>query len=430
MIALTLASSCGKGDAKASDGGSRADGGVVPDGGPVTGHPIALDQLCAAYTTALCTYFTQCQRLGFRDIDHCVGETDCRGVTTLISEVAAGAIGYDAAGAGACHARFLADPCHFAPFLFTPTIFEVLAECSGTLTPKRGTGEPCAENHECTSGLWCKKPLNGLVCPGACTAYRNVGDDCPSGTVCAPGTFCLGGTCRLPAKAGGACARASDCGPLISCGSNATCVDDNLWCDVFGTQTCQKGAGLGATCGTVSSNGTTTTVECDGALWCDAFFNQSGTCRARGGAGSACNTFGCTAGLHCEGDDAVGPEATLGTCQPPAAIGGVCRFTAECASNLACSNGACAARAGVNGHCSTDVDCQDGLFCTENFVCLTARYPGESCADPTSGCVHSLCRAGTCVHHAKAGQPCADNFDCASLACVSGTCEDHAVCAN
>jgi hypothetical protein len=427
---LALGSGCRR-SAVMSDGGGAGDGGGGRDAGPLTGEPIPLDQLCAAYTTALCTYFTQCQELGFKDINHCVAETDCLGVATLASEVAAGAIGYDAAGAGACHARFLADPCHFASFLFTPSIFQVLAECPGTLTPLQGTGEPCAETRECTSGLYCKKTANGRICPGTCTAYQNVGAGCPSGTLCAPGTWCLGGTCRLPAKAGDGCAGSTDCGPVVICLDDPTCVDDNLWCDLFGTRTCQKGAGLGAACGTVSSNGASTTIECDGALWCDAFLNESGTCRARGGAGAACNSYGCMPGLHCEGDFGVGPTATLGTCMPPGSIGDVCDFSSECASDLACSSGTCAARAGVNGPCAIDADCQAGLFCSEDFVCLAARYPGDACADPGSGCVRSLCRAGTCVNHAKAGQPCAANTDCVSVSCgASGTCQDHSVCSN
>jgi hypothetical protein len=434
VLALALASGCDKGKAS-TDGGTGGgvggpDGGH-PDGGSMTGQPIPLDQLCAAYTTALCTYFTQCIDLGFKDINHCIAETDCRGVATLISEAAAGAVGYDAAGAGACHAQFVADPCHFASFLFTPSIFEVLAQCPGTLTPMQGAGEPCAETRECTSGLYCKKAGNDRVCPGTCMAYRTVGAACSSDALCAPGTLCRDATCRPYAKAGDACAGPADCGPTVFCFNDPTCVDENLWCDLFGTRTCHKGAGLGTTCGTVSSNGATTTIECDGALWCDAFVNESGTCRAVGGAGSPCIGIGCLPGLHCEGFFTVGPTATLGTCLPLSGSGGMCTSPYECESGLACPNGTCGARAGVNEHCGFAADCQTGLFCSESFVCLAARYPGDSCADPGSGCVRSLCRAGTCVDHAKAGQPCAADTDCVSAWCgASGTCTDFSVCSN
>jgi hypothetical protein len=430
VLAASLASGCGKGSA-AADGGGAVDGGPGPDGGAVTGQPIPLDQLCAAYTTALCTYFTQCGDFDFKDINHCIAETDCLGVATLATEVAAGAIGYDPAGAGTCEARFLADPCHFGTFLFTPTIFEVLAQCPGTLAPKRGAGEPCADTRECPSGHYCQKSGGGRTCPGVCTAYGKVGDACSTSAACAPGMVCRDGTCHLYAKAGDACAAPADCGPTLICLDDPTCTTDNLWCDVAGTRTCQKGVGLGATCGTVTSNGATTTINCESGLWCDAFLNQSGTCRVPGGAGAPCSFGYCMPGLHCEGDVGVGPMATLGTCVAPAPVGGACKFTSECASDLACFDSMCAARAGLNESCSGDADCQSGLFCaSSSYVCLTARYPGESCADAGSGCVHSLCRAGTCVDHAKAGQPCATGDDCVSGDCRNGICKDWQVCSN
>jgi len=445
MIALSLAAGCGKATGAGTDagggiggtGGAAGAGGAAgtgggPDGGQPTAQPIPLGQLCAAYTTDICAYFTQCVDLGYKDINHCVGETDCPGVATLVSEVAAGAVGYDAAKAGACHARFLADPCHFGRSLYTLSVFELLAECPGTLTPTRGAAEPCVDTRECLSGFNCRKGPNGLICPGTCIPDLKVGDVCSAGGRCQPGTWCVEGTCRPPPQAGDACATANGCPPApSSCSGTLPCANTNLWCDVGGTGKCQKGVGLGAPCGTVSSNGVTTNIACDNALWCDAFLNESGTCRAFGGAGSTCNGIGCLPGLHCEGGFGVGPTATLGTCVPLSGNGGVCRSTYECQSGLACRDETCGALAGVNEHCGFDIDCQAGLFCSENLVCLAARYPGESCADPVSGCVRSLCRAGTCVNHAKAGQSCGADTDCASASCsTSGTCNDFSVCAN
>ena len=101
------------------------------DAGQDAGQAIPLDSLCAAYTNDLCVFLTQCGGTDFKDMAHCLAETDCLGVARLISEVGAGAIGYDAAAAGACQARFLADPCHFGTFPVHPDVFEVLSAMSG-----------------------------------------------------------------------------------------------------------------------------------------------------------------------------------------------------------------------------------------------------------------------------------------------------------
>ena len=80
------------------------------------------------------------------------------GVVRLIGEVSAGAIGYDAAAAGACQARFLADPCHFGNYLFTPNVFEVFSQCPGTVTPMRAVGDPC---------VWGERVRRGVLLPAA-----------------------------------------------------------------------------------------------------------------------------------------------------------------------------------------------------------------------------------------------------------------------
>jgi hypothetical protein len=438
---LPLGWGCGGGHGTAGpDGGGGigggGGGGSGHDGGADAGGAIPLDQLCDAYTTALCTAFTQCGSNSFRDMDHCRAETECFGVRTLMSQVAAGAVAYDATKAGACQARFLADPCNFAFFITWPEVYQVFAECPGTLTPMRHAGDPCDETGECTSDSYCKK--SGYVCPGICTPFVKVGDTCASGagaTPCAPGTECLDGACRLPRKAGDACASSGGCGWAIETCPNGrpNCAEpNNLWCDLGGTGTCQPGVGLGATCGTVTRSGATTTIGCDSTLWCDAFLNQSGTCRAAGGAGAPCSQFNCQPGFHCVGDFDVGPSATLGTCVPPVALGDACGVDSDCASGLVCGvQGTCATPAGLNEACSSDSSCQAGLFCTDSYVCLAARYPGDPCGDADSACAHGICRAGTCVDHAKAGQPCAGVTDCVTAdMCRNGACADTYVCDN
>jgi hypothetical protein len=429
-LLVGLGPGCGKSGGATADAGAGGRGGAggQADAGSDAGQSLPLAELCAAYTADLCTYLMQCESSDFKDMAQCLAETDCLGVATLMKEVAAGAVGYDPAAAGACQARFQSDPCHFAPYLFIPEVFEVLVQCPGTLTPMRAAGGPCADTTECPTGYFCQRA--GKLCPGTCTAFTPLGQACSNGAPCGPGGDCLNGICRPPPKAGDTCASASDCGGVVyTCPADPTC-PQNIWCDVAGTHTCQVGVGAGATCGPVSADGGAgTTIACDHTLWCDsALINQSGTCQAFGGAGTRCNQDGCGPGLHCVGFTTNGAVVTLGTCTAPGGNGDPCTFSGDCATGLGCPSGTCVPPVGIGSPCTIDTDCQSGLFCS-NSVCLTARYPGDPCGDATSACVHSLCKSGTCVDHAKAGQPCSAGADCVSGTCTSGACVDTSVCA-
>lgn len=431
-LLLGLPAGCGKGGGAAvkdagGSGGIAGQGGAAgrapTDAGQDAGQALPLDSLCAAYTNDLCVFLIQCGGADFKDMAQCLAETDCLGVARLVSEVAAGAVGYDAAAAGACQARFLADPCHFGTFLFVPEVFEVLSQCPGTLTPKRAVGDPCVYISECAAGSYCKRTVPA-VCPGTCTPYQSVGETCAPGvSACAPGNYCIDGTCHVAPKPGDACTTDVECGPIG--GTNP------LWCDAGGTGTCQTGVAVGGTCGETSPDaGVESTIYCAPPAWCDALFvNQSGTCRALGGAGGPCNDSGCQSGFHCVGYVSLGSNATLGTCVGPGANGDACTFSSDCAAGLGCPSGTCVPPVAVNGACSVDTDCQSGLFCSDD-VCLSARYPGDSCADASSACVHSLCKAGTCVDYIKAGQPCTAGTDCISGTCTNGVCLDTSVCGN
>jgi hypothetical protein len=439
LVMLGAGPGCGKGGgAAAVDGGGGAGtgghggAGGRTDGGQEAGQAIPLDGLCSAYTTDLCVYLTQCESTPYKDIKQCVAETDCLGVATLTKEVAAGAVVYDPTAAGACQAKFLADPCHFASFLLTPDVFQVLSHCPGTLTPRRAIGEPCANSSECAAGSACTK-TNGL-CPGTCTAYKAAGETCGTGSPCSPGLHCLNGTCRSSyPNPGDPCATAADCqDPIVICVNDPSCTPsvNTIWCDVAGTRTCQPGVGAGAACGVISNDaGTATTVVCGANLWCDAFPNQAGICRTFGGAGEPCNAYGCATGFRCFGYPGDGPTPVLGTCQSPHGSGEACAEYADCAPGLGCPSSTCVPPTSLGGVCDIDGDCQPGLFCSGN-VCLNARYPGDSCADANSACVFGVCRSGVCVDHVKAGQPCAANADCISGTCASGACLDRSVCPN
>ncbi len=77
--------------------------------------------------------------------------------------------------------------------------------------------------------------------------------------------------------------------------------------------------------------------------------------------------------------------------------------------------------------CQQDTDCQAKLTC-QTGMCVHAAYPGDTCDGTTSVCVFSLCRNGTCVDHAKVGQACIANTDCATGTCYQGKCADTSVC--
>jgi O-methyltransferase involved in polyketide biosynthesis len=437
VLTLALGAGCGGGAAAGRPGGSagmagHAGAGGRADGGQGGGPGISLDTLCTAYTNDLCVYLTQCETTPYKDVAQCLAETDCLGVATLIKDVAAGAVGYDATAAAACQAKFLADPCHFGSFLFTPDVFQVLSDCPGTLTPKRAAGDPCADTSECLDGNFCGK-TNG-ACPGTCKPYQPVGASCGAGAPCVPGANCYRGTCRSGyPKPGDPCTTAADClDPIVICLNDPSCTpsQNTIWCDVNGTKTCQAGVGAGAACGLISNDaGTPTTVVCGANLWCDAFPNQAGTCHAFGGAGTPCNEYGCATGFQCFGYPGDGPSPALGTCQPPVGAGQMCTLYADCAAGLGCPSGTCVPPTGLNGVCDIDSDCQSGLFCSGN-VCLNARYPGDSCADATSACVFGVCKSGVCVDHTKAGQPCTASADCISGTCTNGVCFDRSVCPN
>jgi len=406
----------------------KKTGSGSPDGG-APAPPIPLADLCPVFTDDLCIYLMQCNGAAYKDMDHCRAELDCFGLPDLMMSAAQGGVIYDPSQVGACHARFLDDPCHFGFFLFTPDIFEVLTYCPGTITPERKQGDACVSSGECTQGLYCRKMSS--TCPGVCTAYAKAGDPCPTADIqCAPKTICgSNDVCRPYASAGDSCATAADCGPSIICINDPTCVNDNLWCDVP-AGVCKKGGGVGAACGPVMGN-VGDQAYCASGLWCDdVFIDTVGTCRANdGGQDSPCNdNGGCQKGLHCAGYVALGTGATLGKCAPPAPSGGACRSASDCQTGLRCIASACAAPGGLGAACSADADCQKGFTCP-NLKCLNARYPGDACGDADSSCVLSLCKNGTCVDHAKVGQPCAADGDCAAGACVGGTCADTSVCA-
>jgi hypothetical protein len=442
-VALSLVLACGSDEGATPNGPGGVDGGSrEPDATTATGGgdgssgqgaaPIPLGDLCPLFTQDLCIYLMQCSHARYRDLDHCKAELDCYGLPQLEAAAAEGGVIYDPAQVGACNARFLADPCGFAFFLFAPDIFEVLSYCPGTITPQLEAGTPCVSSGECTAGLYCKKDSG---CPGTCTPFAKVGESCAGSARCDAQLECttvlsgpLTDVCELPKKAGDSCAE-STCGSTENCPADPTqCSNPNLWCDST-SKTCKPGAREEEACGPPQDAGTSAgEVACASNLWCDqVFLGKPGICRAAGGVGAPCNDLGCSSGLHCAGYVPLGAGATLGHCVGPSSAGGPCRSSSDCQGGSYCGDGTCGGGKPVGATCQGDTDCLAGLTC-HSATCAHAAYPGDPCDGTNTVCVFSLCRNGSCVDHVKVGQPCAVNADCATGACSNGKCADTSVC--
>jgi hypothetical protein len=401
-----------------------------PDGGlSAIGPPIALTDLCPVFTKDLCTYLLQCDQAPYRDMNHCLAEVDCYGLPQLTAAGAQGAVNYDPAAVGDCSARFLSDPCHFASFLETPDIFEVLAYCPGAIAPQLQAGAACDSSGECLAGLACAK--NGDACPGTCAPVPVAGSPCPPNDYCGQGDlFCdhggsttQSGVCRPNAKEGDSCTVDEDCGPLILCLGDP-CANLNLWCNTTSGM-CTRGAAAGVTCGPTPSG----SVQCAPDLWCETTDNAvAGVCQPLGATGAPCLLASCQNGLHCVGST-FGVTSTYGTCAGPTAEGGACLSLTDCVTGLHCENEVCVGPAALGGPCGETSDCQSGLTCA-NAKCLNARYPGDPCGDAQSTCVLSRCVGTSCQNLVKVDGPCTADADCAANACLNGTCADTSVCSN
>jgi hypothetical protein len=405
-----------------------SSGSAPRDAGP-TWPPIALADLCPIFTQDLCTYLTRCGGVPYCDMSQCLAETDCYGLPALTQAAAAGAVVYDPAQVGDCNARFVSDPCNFALFFSVPDIFTVLSSCPGTLTPELKQGDACISDGECVAGLYCQKAASG-DCPGACTPFAAAGKPCGLGIACASSLVCAGSegstVCQAPASVGSPCTgddpglgSPANCGPIIICIDDPQCKNDELWCDLT-SHTCKAGVGVGAACGATSAG----QVQCADGLWCTG---SPGACAALGGAGAACSGgIGCQTGLHCP----FSVTASASQCTPPAPAGSPCNASTDCAAGLICHDLVCSAPLALDAACTSSSDCQAGLSCAPSGQCLPSVCSGAACDDATSTCVLGNCQNGLCQDYGKVGAACATGTDCATGACIGGTCADTSLCAN
>lgn len=425
--AALLLMGCSGGEGSDSDvGGGGASsapsdsGGRSSSGDFANAPPIELEDLCPLYTQDLCIYLQECNDAPYRDQEHCEQELQCFGLPQLEDSAENGRVLYDPKAVGSCHARFIDDPCGFAFFFFTPDIYEVLAECEGTLTPQQESGEECLSDGECVSG-YCNK--EGRMCPGSCDSFAQEGESCAKRR-CASELDCENGTCRAAIPIGEPCSESGDCYASSSLRIGGELVEGSRVCDLR-TNTCIASPVLGEACGLIDSGKETQFFAFCDVGWCnDDFAEQpTGTCQPDGGLGDTCGD--CEEGLACIKGDIFD---ALGTCQEPGSEGTLCFGSSDCSDGLRCSEeGVCASLLREGADCRFDDDCASDI-CGAEGSCIRAAYPGDACGAEAE-CVFANCREGVCVRRLRVGESCVEDADCATSECVDGTCYDDSVCA-
>lgn len=382
-----------------------------------------LQQLPSRFLDEVCLYYTQCQHVRFRDAEQCREELDPYGVDALLAALAAVHIALDPDLLRQCLNDFEQRPCDPPRTAVTLQndqldIYQFLLACPGVLRGLMGEDEPCLADAECGPRLHCE--LSG--CPGKCRPYYQLGEPCTfEDEQCALpyAGICLHGTCRVPLGAGAPCGDDLDCLRDLTCDPNQhVCVEPPAHPGLMGQCIRDFSGGKPA-------------ITCQSGLYCDddGHIGQLGLCKPLSVAGEACDYEGCVPGTHCA---AIGDGPLI--CHPDqAALGEPCEpFLNSCQGDLICpSNGAmrasgvCQVGPSLGEPCNSQ--CAAGLRCTAN-VCVSAAYPGDSCATPGTVCENSRCVDGTCRRYGRVGESCQRSDECMTLACQHGVCQDRTTC--
>jgi hypothetical protein len=306
-----------------------------------SGSSVALEDLAQELRRARCERLARCQV--FPDEGACLAYFRAVGDASVAAGVATEKIAYDGERAKQCVDATAAQSCD----LTTSEARAGIAACADMLVGKVADGGACALDVECTSGT-CELPSDCLefgCCVGTCRASRSggaAGDPCVKQRECKAGLVCgQNETCVAPASAGGACHVDRECAAGLACvglvapspGTCAAlphlgepcpeqrCADENLRCDVGGTNTCVALGVPGAAC----PDGD----ECAIYFTCDA---EAKTCRDYPSLGMPCE-FNCAQDSYCP---LSGPAA--GTCTAPRKDGELCEGDQECES-MYCEEG-------------------------------------------------------------------------------------------
>jgi hypothetical protein len=254
--------------------------------------------------------------------------------------------------------------------------------CARVFTGAVPANQPCVDDGECASGLWCS---GGPLSCGVCTARAPLGGPCWTPSSCQAGLTCLGGLCNQPLGLGAGCATAPD-----ACGNGTFCFPVIPGVGPLPFSTCASPAGEGASCGGQLP------LPCNIGLTCVTTADRGAICLAPLAEGAACD-----------------PQ---GTATPPCA---------DLGKRLFCDSGSRTCRAvtvaALDDGCGLSAVCQAQLRCQSNR-CVARPRPGEACSVDPGGdpCFESTCQAGTCVANAAAGDGC--DAGCPGLSCVGNTC--------
>jgi hypothetical protein len=410
----------------------RFDGGVFPmtDGGMRVDAGLNPSDACGVLNESRCDFLARCGLIDpdAQALERCERyfEATWCGPTTWPAHVAAGTLKYEAARAEACAEAFetqacgewetLPDSC--TRFLlprvalggdcydgFTECLEGVCrgSSCPRTCQPRALLDDPCTNDGECRSPLYCKiSPFMPTV--GLCAAYGTNGSACESEKQCLDGLHCLNQTCRVLPMPGSPCV-------------DGLCAETGFCDGVADAGVCVARKLEGASC----SEG-----ECLGSLVCDPVRSQC--VRIQLSSGELCTLVQkCPADEVCLG----ATDTSGGVCNAPNGEGERCDTQLDCESHLACQStdggSACQRRLAADSRCSSGVVCQTGAVCL-NSVCTELPLPGQSCSD-TRECRWGLCRGiantdggAVCGSLLSAAQPCVRGEECASGACLNGTC--------
>jgi hypothetical protein len=336
-VTLSLLVACG-----GNDGFSAG-----PDGG------VPLEDLPAAYATALCSAYQDCygDLLSiFRPGEECSKTATVQieeELATLPHAVESGRIAYDGVAAQACVDEIAAGGC-------TTLDQRASATCQAVLLGTAKEDEDCELNEDCVAGLYCKL---GTTCPGTCAPLEVAGRACSSGSHCQSGLKC-GETqlCVAPAKAGAACKQGEP-----DCAAGFICLGDSAENNRPGECVAIADAFTGAEGDTCSFM-----QLCESGLSCEISspaLPLSGTCVKKKASGDGCHPSlpdACPVDEYCK----IGGNPFDGTCTARPAAGEDCAVglggAGLCAPYARCDGGTCRELANAGEGCSQNETCYSG----------------------------------------------------------------------
>src|SRR5450432_98697 len=270
----------------------------------------------------------------------------------------------------------------------------------------------CAANAQCDVDSSCVASLGPAAgAMGHCVPdgtrgglCRLVGAACDADLTCGPAARVPG----LPTPSARLCVPAAAVGDV--CGTNASCVPDNVCLGATGLEKCAAPGSAGAPC-------RKTAPRCDTDLGC----GWSGTCLPVAAHNAICNTvpIGCP-----EGDDCVLIDGVTAHCRSPGESGGLCRAAYPfCDAGAGCNSyNECVPAVPLGGQCgTTSTPCADDAFCSSASItnrCVMRGNDGDPCRPDGSCETGRTCAASnTCVPDANVVN---EGASCATLSCRRG----------